>query len=90
MNNKPQNPCTRCGKERILLKTWEERMETFSGVEVIQINSKTICPDQKCQKIVEKDLKVQKDKREKVRHEREERAAVQKLNNPRNKKKTGK
>lgn len=90
MNNKPQNPCTRCGKERILLKTWEERMETFSGVEVIQINSKTICPDKKCQKIVEKDLKVQKDKREKVRHEREERAAEQKLNNPRNKKKIGK
>lgn len=87
MQQKYTNPCTRCGKERITSRTWEQRIQTYSGVDAIQINSRTICPDKACQRIVDKELRVQKNKREKIKQEREERALAHKTNNPRNKKK---
>lgn len=87
MGKKYTNPCTRCGKERIFQKSWQQRIQTYSGIDAIQINSRTICPDKACQRIVDKDLKVQKNKREKIRLDREERATQHKANNPRNTKK---
>lgn len=57
MNKIFKNPCVRCGKERIVLKTWNEKMG-----ESIIINTKTICPDPDCQRLVNKDNKKQKDK----------------------------
>ncbi len=57
MNTIYKNPCVRCGKERIVLKTWEEKIG-----ESIIINTKTICPDPECQRLVNKDNKKQKDK----------------------------
>lgn len=57
--NKPfSNPCVRCGKERIVLKTWKEKIW-----DSIIINTETICPDPECQKLVNKDNKKQRDKR---------------------------
>lgn len=79
------NPCTRCGKERIVVRTWKERVVTFSGVESIQINSDMVCPDVTCQKIVMAELDEQKEKRDKVRLDREKRLQDKKTNNPRNK-----
>lgn len=53
----------------------------------MQINSDTICPDPECQKVVNKELRVQKKKRDKVKFDREQRMILQKSTNLRNKKK---
>lgn len=45
------NPCIRCGKERVDGKTWEGK----AGASVI-IYTLTICPDPACQKIVDKGI----------------------------------
>lgn len=79
------NPCTRCGKERIVSRTWKERIQTFSGAVIVQINSDTICPDAQCQKIVEEELFVQKQKRDKIRNDRTQRKLTQITQNKRNK-----
>ncbi len=42
------NPCINCGKERIDGKTWKGKI----GISVITY-TQTICPDPKCQKIVD-------------------------------------
>lgn len=42
------NPCFRCGKERIDGKSWKEK----SGISIVTY-TKTICPDSKCQKILD-------------------------------------
>ena len=43
------NPCIRCGTERIDGKTWKEK----SGISIIT-HTKTFCPDAECQKIIDK------------------------------------
>lgn len=43
-----KNPCVRCGKERILVKTWTEKHENS----LIKYTL-ALCPDEKCQKIVD-------------------------------------
>lgn len=50
-------PCVRCGKSRIVSKTWSEKVDN-SMVTYTQ----TVCPDSECQKIVESDLQKKKDK----------------------------
>ncbi len=57
MNNIYKNLCSRCGKERIFVKTWEEKI----GYSVIT-TTETACPDEECQKQVEKTNKNQKAK----------------------------
>lgn len=42
------NPCVRCGKQRINGKTWKGK----AGMSVITY-TQTVCPDRKCQKMVE-------------------------------------
>lgn len=42
------NPCIECGKERIDGKTWKGNV----GISVVTY-TQTICPDPKCQKIVD-------------------------------------
>ena len=44
-------PCIRCGKTRILAKTWKEKL----GESLINY-TQTVCPDPVCQKIVESEL----------------------------------
>ncbi len=52
------NPCMRCGRERIVLKIWEEKTDAGSPVTI----TKTACPDSECQKKVDSDNQRQRDK----------------------------
>lgn len=79
MQRKYSNPCTRCGKERIVSRTWEEYIQTYSGAQIVQINSETICPDPSCQKVVEEELDKQREKREQLKFDREKRKTQRKL-----------
>lgn len=72
MNAKINNPCTRCGKERIISKTWKEEVDTFFGKSVIT-HTETVCPDPECQKIVEEKLEAQRQKTEELQAAKEER-----------------
>lgn len=71
MNKQLTNPCTRCGKERILLKQWVEEIPTFANKTQKVTRALNICPDAECQKVVDVELEVQRKKREKVRTDRE-------------------
>ena len=64
------NPCIRCGKERIFVRSWKEKIGN-SVVTTIE----NACPDPECQKIVEADNK----KAAKIRSDR-----LKKHTNPRN------
>lgn len=46
-------PCIRCGKTRIIAKTWKENATTYV---------QTVCPDPECQKMVEKELQKKNEK----------------------------
>ena len=71
MIKKFSNPCSRCGKERILLKKWVEEIPTFSNKMLKITRSTNVCPDPECQKIVDADLTVQREKRDKIKLDRE-------------------
>ena len=43
------NPCIRCGKQRIDGKSWKEK----SGTSIVT-HTNTICPDAACQKVLDK------------------------------------
>lgn len=64
-----KNPCIRCGTERIVLKTWKEKI----GSSVI-VNKEMICPNPECQKKVNADNKKQDDRREEMKLRSEQRA----------------
>ena len=49
--------CIRCGKLRVIGKTWTEKL---NGSKITY--TQTVCPDKECQKIVEEQLQVKKDK----------------------------
>lgn len=51
------NPCVECGKQRIDGKSWKGKM----GNSVVTYTL-TICPDSKCQKIVDKKVADRKEK----------------------------
>jgi len=58
-NSSVANICIRCGKNRILVKSWEEKSD------IGQFNShityeQFVCPDENCQKMVEIDLEKKK------------------------------
>ena len=69
MTNQNLNLCTRCGKPRIVVKTWKECIKGS-----ILTHTSTACPDPACQKIVEGKLADQKEKREAMENERAQRA----------------
>jgi len=66
------NPCTRCGQERILLKQWVEETTTFNNKIVKVTRALNVCPDPECQKLIDKDNAVLKQKRDKIKFDREE------------------
>lgn len=70
--------CIRCGKERILSKTWEEHI----GDSLITY-SLFVCPDTSCQKIVDKKLKEKRNHMETIQAKS---LIRRKENNKRNKK----
>ena len=73
MGKSYSNPCIRCGKERIVVKTWKEKL----GNSII-INTKMNCPDSDCQEKLELDFKKQEDRRQAIKLKNEERTASRK------------
>lgn len=73
-NSKSSNPCTRCGRERIVLKTWKESIKTFDGVTEIEV-ADTICPNKDCQVIVDKQIFDQHEKYEATKRDKLQKAA---------------
>lgn len=74
MNKMYSNRCTRCGKERIVARTWKEKFDNS-----VIINTEMVCPDKDCQKKVESENKKQKDKNTAMRLDREERSLSRKV-----------
>lgn len=64
------NACSRCGKQRIISRTWDESIDTLRGKVKISY-SDSQCPDKECQKIVNKELLVEEQKRIKLRDDKE-------------------
>ncbi len=60
--------CTRCGKPRIVVKSYEEKVETSTVTYTI-----TECSDPECQKLVDKTLLTEKKKRKFIKDEQEKR-----------------
>lgn len=74
MQKQISNPCTRCGSERIISKSWEETVKTFSGTTMV-VHTLTVCPNRECQKIVEEQLATQRIKQEIIRRDKEAKIA---------------
>lgn len=70
-------PCIRCGKIRIVAKSWSEKINNS-----LLTYTLTVCPDSECQKIVEGELQKKRDKIISIHEESEKR----KKNNIRNRK----
>lgn len=51
--------CIRCGKVRIFKKKWKEVLEKGPSI----IHTETVCPDAECQKIVEANFALMREKR---------------------------
>lgn len=65
--------CTRCGKPRIVVDTYEEKVETSTVTYTI-----TECSDPECQKLVNKTLLTEKKKRKFIKDEQIKREEVRK------------
>ncbi len=65
--------CTRCGKPRIVVKTYEEKIETSTVTYTI-----TECSDPECQKLVNKTLKQEESKRKHIKDEQIKREEARK------------
>jgi len=63
------NLCIRCGKERIVVKTWNEEIQTERRMTVIT-HTLTSCPDETCQKAVDKEVDMLRQKNEERRVEK--------------------
>ncbi len=55
-----KNPCSRCGKERIISRTWIEIIKTYSGKSTLT-HTMSICPDPVCQRKVDGDIAAAKE-----------------------------
>lgn len=63
------NLCSRCGTERIVVKSWQEKI----GISTVT-NTEKACPDAECQKKVDLDNKKQRDKNAAMKLKSEQRA----------------
>lgn len=68
MSKTYQNICIRCGKARVVVRTWEEKLD-FSTV----TNTEMACPDPQCQKIVSQENNKQLQKYKRLKKKTEER-----------------
>lgn len=80
MNKKAMNPCTRCGQERVMQKTWEEDQISITGKVHSVSFGQTICPNPDCQKIVEEEIKVQEEKQATIKLKKEASDILRKKN----------
>lgn len=69
-----KNICYRCGKERIITKTWKEKVWDS----VIE-NTESVCPDKKCQATIEKDIRKIKYKRLQIEKRKRDSARDRKI-----------
>lgn len=67
--------CIRCGKTRIVSKTWNEKVN-----DSVITYTETVCPDPECQKIVDSDLKKKMDKVRNIQKKSLERRKLNKRN----------
>lgn len=74
MQNLTNNVCIRCGKQRIVAKTWKE--PTKGGVIT---HTTTACPVAACQKIVDQQFAAQKEKREAIEKEKQKRILASRI-----------
>ncbi|MBI4058079.1 hypothetical protein HY405_02070 [Candidatus Microgenomates bacterium] len=65
------NTCTRCGKLRIPSKTWKEVIEIYGRTSTIT-HTEYVCADSDCQKVVEKQLLVTREKHEAITRQKEQ------------------
>lgn len=65
MQTQIESPCIRCGKTRVVAKVWQE----YVGQSLVT-NTITVCPDPACQKIVDEELAVRREKRELLANKR--------------------
>lgn len=68
------NPCIKCGRERVIVRTWTEKV-----YDSVITNTETRCPNPDCQKEVDRDNKKQKDRHEALRLKSEQRARDRKV-----------
>lgn len=69
------NPCIRCGKQRIDGKSWKGKIGTS-----VLTHTLTICPDPACQKIVDQGIADRKAKNDlMIKNKAEAKAAREKL-----------
>ena len=59
MQKQKGSPCIRCGKERVFEKTWKE----YVGTSLLTY-TRSVCADVACQKIVDAQIALQKEKRD--------------------------
>ena len=62
-----RNDCYRCGRERIVVKVWKEKVENS----VIE-NTESVCPDKSCQEVVDQEIRRQRNKRFQTENKRKE------------------
>ena len=65
--------CTRCGKPRIIVDSYQEKVETSAVTYTI-----AACSDPECQKLVDKTLKEEERKRVLIKNEQEARVLIRK------------
>jgi len=76
------NPCSRCGKERVVIRTWKEKIDNS-----IITNIETACPNKECQAEVDKINKKQQERSAALKRESEKRLQNRKANSKKAKKK---
>ena len=55
------NPCIRCGKDRVVSKTWTQQIGN-----TVLTRTDTVCPDKSCQKAVDLDMEEKRLKKEAI------------------------
>ena len=71
-------PCPRCGSKRVISRSWNEKLKTFSGTIEVE-HTKIICINKICQKNFEEQRAQEAKKREEERLKKEKRLLERKL-----------
>lgn len=66
------NLCSRCGKPRIIAKSWKEKVVSHGMVSVVE-HTMMICPDKKCQSRVEEEFAIRRRKSAQIEKDKQER-----------------
>lgn len=72
-----RNVCIRCGKQRIIAKTWKEKVMIYGKSSLVEY-TEMVCPDKSCQEKVEKELKIRKEKTAQMEKDKQDRVAAHK------------